>query len=71
MDQDKKVLDNYQIQYQWVDIDQESGTRKLLIQVNNGKIIIPTLVFLNGSILAEPTNQQQQLKLGLDSGLLP
>ena len=67
MDQDKKVLDNYQIKYQWVDIDQESGTRKLLIRVNNGKIIIPTLVFLNGSILAEPTNQQQQLKLGLDS----
>ena len=71
MDQDKKVLNNYQIKYQWVDIDQESGTRKLLIQVNNGKIIIPTLVFLNGSILAEPTNQQQQLKLGLDAGLLP
>lgn len=71
MDQDKKILDNYQIKYQWVDIDQESGTRKLLIQVNNGKIIIPTLVFLNGSILAEPTNQQQQLKLGLDAGLLP
>ncbi len=35
-------------------------------QVNDGKIIVSTLVFPDGSILAEPSNQQLKLKLSPD-----
>ena len=35
-------------------------------QVNDGKIIVSTLVFPDGSILAEPSNQQLKLELSPD-----
>jgi glutaredoxin len=62
----KMVLDNYEINYQQVDSDQESGAREIMSQVNDGKIIVSTLVFPDGSILAEPSNQQLKLKLSPD-----
>ena len=62
----KRILDNYEINYQWIDIDQEPGAKEFVSQVNDGKIIVPTLVFLDGSILAESSNQQLKLKLNLD-----
>ena len=62
----KRILDNNEINYQWVDFGQEPGARKFVSQVNDGKIIVPTHVFLDGSILAEPSKQHQKLKLSLD-----
>lgn len=62
----KRVLDNYQINYQWVDIDQETEAKELVSQVNDGKIIVPTLIFPDGSILAEPSDQLLKRKLCLD-----
>lgn len=67
----KRILDNYRIKYHWVDIDQESGAREFVNQVNRGKITVPALVFPDGSNLAEPSNQQLKLKLDLDSGSSP
>jgi len=61
----KQFLGEHQIPYRWVDIEQDPEGEKYVIQKNNGKRIIPTLEFPDGSILAEPTNAELAAKLGL------
>jgi thioredoxin reductase (NADPH) len=61
----KQFLGEHQIPYQWVDIEQNPEGEKYVIRKNNGKRIIPTIEFSDGSILAEPTNAELVAKLGL------
>ena len=51
--------------YKWVDIDLDEDGRKYVQQVNDGKQIIPTIVFEDGSTLVEPTNAELAAKLGI------
>jgi len=46
-----------------VDVDPEG--MRLMEKVNNGKQIIRTIVFGDGSVLVEPTNAELAAKLGL------
>jgi len=50
----KKFLGAQRVHYDWVDVEQDSQGLALVEQVNNGKRIIPTIVFEDRSILAEP-----------------
>jgi len=59
----KAFLDQRQIEYKWVDTDQDSEARAYVERVNNGKRVIPTIVFGDGSILVEPTNAELAAKL--------
>jgi len=61
----KKFLGEQFIRYQWVDIEADPAGEALVLAKNNGKRIIPTLVFEDGSILVEPTNAELARKLGL------
>ena len=61
----KQFLGEHQIPYQWVDIEEDKAAEQLVIQKNNGKRIIPTIVFEDGTFLVEPTNAQLAEKLGL------
>jgi thioredoxin reductase (NADPH) len=61
----KQFLGEHQIAYHWVDIEQDPAGEELVIAKNNGKRIIPTLVFGDGSFLVEPSNAQLATKLGL------
>jgi thioredoxin reductase (NADPH) len=61
----KQFLGEHQIPYNWVDIDEDSNAEKFVIEKNNGKRIIPTIVFDDGSFLVEPTNAELATKLGL------
>jgi thioredoxin reductase (NADPH) len=61
----KQFLGEHQIPYQWVDIEQNPEGEKHVLRKNNGKRIIPTIEFSDGSILAEPTNAELAAKLGL------
>lgn len=61
----RAVLDQNQIPYQWVDIDQDMEGRKYVEQVNNGFRSVPTIVFPDGSMLVEPLNTELKAKLGL------
>ena len=63
----KKFLGEQQLEYKWVDIEQDPDALAYVEQVNKGKRIIPTIVFGDGSILVEPTNAQLATKLGLDT----
>jgi len=59
----KRILDRYQIAYQWIDINQDPKAKELVGKVNQGKFIVPTLVFEDGSTLSEPSNQELINKL--------
>jgi len=61
----KQFLNEHRIPYEWHDIDQDSTARAYVQQVNNGKQIIPTILFSDGSILVEPTNAELAAKLGM------
>ena len=63
--QSKQFLGEQRVPFHWVDIDQDEEGRKYMQKVNNGKQIIPTIVFEDGSILVEPTNAELAAKLGI------
>jgi thioredoxin reductase (NADPH) len=63
--QSKQFLGEHQIPYAWVDIEADKDAEEFVIRTNNGKRIIPTMVFADGSFLVEPSNAELASKLGL------
>ncbi|MGD9332477.1 MAG: FAD-dependent oxidoreductase [Desulfobacterales bacterium] len=61
----KQFLGEHQIPYNWVDIEEDPQAEAFVIEANNGKRIIPTIVFADGESLTEPTNAELAEKLGL------
>lgn len=59
----KRILDEHHAAYKWVDIDQDRAGEKFVIQTNHGSRSIPTIVFADGSILVEPSNEQLSAKV--------
>jgi glutaredoxin-like protein len=59
----KRILDERQAPYRWVDIDRARAGEKFVIQTNRGNRSIPTIVFGDGSILVEPSNAELSAKL--------
>jgi thioredoxin reductase (NADPH) len=55
------------IPYRWVDIEQDKEGEAYVLQKNDGKRIIPTIVFEDDSFLVEPTNAELARKLGLNT----
>jgi len=63
----KKFLGEHRIGYRNVDIEQEPEATAVVERLNQGKRVIPTIVFPDGTHLAEPTNAQLAQKLGLQT----
>jgi thioredoxin reductase (NADPH) len=63
--QSKQFLGEHQIPYNWVDIEEDKDAEEFVIRTNNGKRIIPTITFADGSFLVEPSNAELAAKLGL------
>jgi len=61
----KKFLGEQFIPYRWVDIEQDKDAETLVLEKNQGKRIIPMIVFEDGSFLVEPSNAELAKKLGL------
>ncbi|MGL4650507.1 MAG: FAD-dependent oxidoreductase, partial [Caldilineaceae bacterium] len=61
----KQFLGEHQIAYQWVDIEMDPEGEAYVLRRNEGKRIIPTIEFEDGSILVEPSNAVLAAKLGL------
>jgi thioredoxin reductase (NADPH) len=61
----KRFLGDQQVEYKWVDVEQDADGRAFVEKVNDGKDIIPTILFEDGSVLVEPSNAQLAQKLGL------
>ncbi len=63
----KKFFGEQRVQYTFVDIDSNPEGRAIVERANNGKQIIPTIIFADGSTLIEPSNAQLADKLGLQT----
>ena len=61
----KKFLADQRVDFDWHDIDGRDDLQALVEERNDGKRIIPTIVFEDGSHLAEPSNEELAEKLGL------
>ncbi len=63
----KKFLNEQRIPYSWIDIEQHPEAQQIVQGYNDGKQIIPTIIFPDGQILVEPTNAQLAKTLGLQT----
>src|SRR5215210_7578889 len=61
----KKFLGEQFVPYKWVDIEQDKEGEMYVLQKNDGKRIIPTIVFEDDSFLVEPSNAELAKKLDL------
>ena len=61
----KQFLGEHQIPYRWENIEQDKAGEQYVLQKNNGRRIIPTIEFGDGSILVEPSNAQLAARLNL------
>ena len=59
----RKILDQYQIGYRWVNIDSDVEGDRLVKHINHGMRSVPTIIFEDGSVLVEPAVQVLVTKL--------
>lgn len=59
----KRFLDDNNIAYKYTDIGKETQYIDYVLQVNSGQEKVPTIVFPDGTVLVEPTNQELAEKL--------
>lgn len=60
----RNFFDLHQITYHWIDIESDSQAENYVRQINKGSVIIPTIFFLDGTYLVEPTDAELAAKLG-------
>lgn len=61
----KAFLGEQRIHYIWVDIETDLVAADYVQKINDGKRVVPTIVFPDGGILTEPSNAELAQKLGI------
>ncbi|MDA1189747.1 MAG: glutaredoxin domain-containing protein [Chloroflexi bacterium] len=59
----KMVFDAFNIPYDYTDLGEDAEALAYVKSVNDGKQIVPTIVFPDGDILVEPSNNELGKKL--------
>ncbi len=59
----KNYLEQQEVPYEWIDVDQNDKAQEYVRQVNQNRMIIPTILFPDGSVLVEPSNAALARKL--------
>ena len=62
----KTFLDKYQVEYNRFNIELDKELQDYVREMNNGKQIVPTIVFDDGTVLVEPTNAELAEKLEIN-----
>jgi len=62
----KQFLGEQRVTFRWVDINEDEAGRDYVREINDGKQIIPTIVFEDGSLLVEPSNAELAAKLNIN-----
>ena len=63
----KAFLGEHRIPYQYFDVEQSPESQEHVKQLNDNRLIIPTILFQDGSILVEPSDAELAEKLGLQT----
>ncbi len=61
----KTFLNEQRVAYDWVDLEQHPDATEIVERYNEGRRVIPTIIFPDGSHLSEPENDELAEKLGL------
>ncbi len=61
----KQFLGEMRIPYRWVDVDKNPQAIDYVLKMNEGRRIIPTILFPDGTVLVEPSNAELAEHLGL------
>src|SRR5438045_2047149 len=61
----KQFFGENRVPYSFIDVDGDAEGMAIVERANNGKHIIPVVVFDDGSELIEPTNAELAAKIGL------
>ena len=59
----QRFLQDNQVNYKFINIDQDKKGEQFVLSANRGMRSVPTILFPDGSILVEPTNGQLADKL--------
>lgn len=59
----RKLLEARGIAYQWIDIDKDEQAEARVLEINQGMRSVPTMIFPDGSVLVEPSNNTLMEKL--------
>ena len=59
----RKYLDDQGIIYEYINIDEYEQGAEEIERLNHGLKVVPTIVFPNGRVLAEPSNEALKLAL--------
>jgi mycoredoxin len=54
----KQVLDDRQVEYEYINLEENPDAADEVVRINNGYQSIPTIVFPSGKVLIEPSNEQ-------------
>ena len=60
----KDFLARSQVPYQWLDIEKDPSARELVQRTSDGRLRLPTVLFPDGSTLAEPDLRSLARKIG-------
>ena len=61
----KKFLDSNQVSYKWINIEEDEAAVEVVLKLNNGMRSVPTIIFPDGTVMVEPSNQALGAKLAL------
>lgn len=59
----RNYLDSQAVAYEYINVDGDDDAQNYVKQVNDNRLIIPTIVFPDGSVLVEPSNAELARKL--------
>lgn len=62
----KYLLDEYGIPYVNIDVDENAEALAYVKQINEGRRVVPTIIFPDKTILVEPSNAQLAEKAGFE-----
>lgn len=60
-------FESHNIDYHFIDIDQDKNGERIVREVNEGSRSVPTIIFSDGSILVEPNENSLAKKMGFPS----
>jgi mycoredoxin len=60
----RRVLDEMQIVYDFIDFRQDPSAARFVEQINNGFRSSPTIIFPDGSVLVEPSERELRVRVG-------
>ena len=59
----KKVFEEFNVEFEWIDINKDKKAEETVKKINNGNKIVPTIIFPDEYILVEPNKPTLIAKL--------